>query len=112
MSDPVLPKTTREIIEMRHKLAPAQDEAFLAFSKAVYADGALDKKTKQLIAVAVAHVTQCPWCIAGHTKGAKHAGATDAQIMEAIWVASEMRAGATYAHSAKALDELMKMEKP
>ncbi|WP_197703639.1 carboxymuconolactone decarboxylase family protein [Marinobacter sp. LV10R510-11A] len=43
-------------------------DAFQEFSQKVFADGALDKKTKQLIAVAVAHVTQCGYCIRGHTK--------------------------------------------
>ncbi|HLS51965.1 MAG TPA: carboxymuconolactone decarboxylase family protein, partial [Burkholderiaceae bacterium] len=86
--------------------APAQAEAFKAFSKAVFADGALDAKTKQLIALAVAHVTQCPYCIKGHTRGAAKAGASEAQMMEAIWVAAEMRAGGAYAHSAIALAEM------
>ena len=63
---------------------------------------------KQLIAVAVAHTTQCPYCIRGHTEAASEAGATDEQIMEAIWVAAEMRAGAAYAHSTVALDTLEK----
>ncbi|WP_324191649.1 carboxymuconolactone decarboxylase family protein [Nocardia cyriacigeorgica] len=63
-------------------------------------------KTKQLIAVAVAHVTQCPYCIAGHTKLAHRAGAGDAEIMEAIWVAAEMRAGGAFAHSTIALHTL------
>lgn len=61
---------------------------------------------EQIIAVAVAHVTQCPYCIKGHTKQAKAKGATNEEIMEAIWVASEMRAGAAYAHAALALDEM------
>ena len=56
-------------------------------------------KTKQLIAVAVAHVTQCPYCIQGHTKAAQRAGATPPELMEAAWVAAEMRAGGAYAHA-------------
>ena len=59
----------------------------------MFADGALDGKTKQLIAVAVAHVTQCPYCIQGHTKAALRKGADEQELMEAIWVAAEMRAG-------------------
>lgn len=106
MSDITFPKATREHAEHRHALAPEADDAFKAFSKAVFADGALDRRTKQLIAVAVAHVTQCPWCIEGHVKGAKRDGATPEQIMEAIWVAAEMRAGAAFAHSVKALELL------
>ena len=56
--------------------------------------------------MAVAHVTQCPWCIEGHTRAAVRAGATPQQVMEAIRVAAEMRAGAAFAHSALALDLL------
>jgi AhpD family alkylhydroperoxidase len=52
----------------------------------------------------VAHVTQCPYCIKGHTKAALRAGATAQELMEAIWVASEMRAGAAYAHAALMLE--------
>jgi len=100
------PNPTKEIASKRKELAPAPLEAFKAFSKAVFAPGALDTQTKQLIAVAVAHVTQCPYCIKGHTEAAARAGATEAQIMEAIWVAAEMRAGGAYAHSALALQTL------
>jgi AhpD family alkylhydroperoxidase len=75
-------------------------------SQAVFQDGALPVKTKQLIAVAVAHVTQCPYCIRGHTKAALRQGATPEELMEAIWVAAEMRAGGAYAHSALALEAM------
>ena len=103
MADISMPKASAALGAKRHALAPGPDDAFLALSKAVFADGALDKRTKQLIAVAVAHVTQCPWCIEGHVKGARREGASPEQIMEAIWVAAEMRAGAAYAHANKAL---------
>ncbi len=59
MTDTVYPPARRELAEQRRKLAQAQQAAFEAFSKAVFADGALPAKTKQIIAVAVAHVTQC-----------------------------------------------------
>jgi AhpD family alkylhydroperoxidase len=55
------------------------------FSQKVFADGALPVKVKQLIAVAVAHVTQCPYCIKGHTKAVLRHGATQQELMEAIW---------------------------
>ena len=103
MSESMYPKATRELAEQRRKLAPEAEAAFRAFGQAVFKDGALDAKTKQLIAVAVAHVTQCPYCIKGHTKAALRDGATPEELMEAIWVAAEMRAGAAYAHSALAL---------
>jgi AhpD family alkylhydroperoxidase len=98
------PAATNELARRRKELAPATHDAFQAFSRQVFTDGALDAKTKQLIAVAVAHVTQCPYCIQGHTKAALRKGATESELMEAIWVAAEMRAGGAYAHSIIALD--------
>jgi AhpD family alkylhydroperoxidase len=68
MTDQTYPRPTRELAELRRSLGPAPEDAFQAFSKSVFADGALPGKTKQLIAVAVAHVTQCPYCITGHTR--------------------------------------------
>src|SRR5688500_18784684 len=102
----VHPETTRELRERRTQLAPKPAEAFKAFSQSVFADGAIPAKSKQLIAVAVAHVTQCPYCIRGHTRAAVQHGATPEEVMEAIWVAAEMRAGGAYAHSAIALDTI------
>lgn len=95
--------TTPELAARRKELAPDIHEAFEGFSRAVFAEGALPEKTKQLIAVAVAHVTQCPYCIDGHTKLARRKGASPEEVMEAVWVAAEMRAGGAYAHSALAL---------
>jgi AhpD family alkylhydroperoxidase len=98
------PLPSPEFTRIRSELAPKQLEAFRAFSRAVFAEGALPVKVKQLIAVAVAHVTQCPYCIRGHTAQALRSGATEPELMEAIWVAAEMRAGGASAHSALALD--------
>ncbi|MGN6584098.1 MAG: carboxymuconolactone decarboxylase family protein [Rhizobiaceae bacterium] len=106
MSESIYPKASKEIAEHRHRLSPGADSAFQAFSKAVFAEGALPVKTKQLIAVAAAHITQCPYCITGHTKAARRAGATPEEIMEAVWIAAEMRAGAAFAHSALMLNTL------
>lgn len=100
------PHATAAMSERRRQLAPQIHDAFTAFSRAVFAAGELPELTKQLIAVAVAHTTQCPYCIRGHTRLAQRAGASDEQIMEAIWVAAEMRAGGAYAHAALALDAL------
>jgi AhpD family alkylhydroperoxidase len=104
MEEALYPAATKELARRRKELAPATHDAFQAFSRLVFVDGALDAKTKQLIAVAVAHVTQCPYCIQGHTKAALRRGATEFELMEAIWVAAEMRAGGAYAHSIIALD--------
>ena len=99
MTDSMYPQASSELARRRRELAPNQQAAFDAFGKAVFADGALSAKAKQIVAVAVAHVTQCPYCISGHTKAALRAGATSEELMEAVWVASEMRAGGAYAHS-------------
>jgi AhpD family alkylhydroperoxidase len=106
MSDSIYPSSTRDLAQKRRDLAPDAEAAFQAFSKTVFADGALPVKIKQIIAVAVAHVTQCPYCIKGHTKAALRHGASEQELMEAIWVAAEMRAGGAYAHSVLALDEM------
>jgi AhpD family alkylhydroperoxidase len=78
-------------------------EAFENFSHAVLADGALPERTKELSAVAVAHVTQCPYCSNGHTRRTRRKGASPEESVEAIWVAAEMRAGGADAHATLAL---------
>ena len=103
MEQHMYPDVTKELAQKRKELAPEIYAAFRQFGQRVFADGALPSKTKQLIAVAVAHVTQCPYCIQSHTKAALKHGANPKEIMEAIWVAAEMRAGGSYAHSAISL---------
>ena len=109
MSESMYPPTTRETTQKRRELAPEVQAAFDAFGQKVFAEGALSAKVKQIIAVAVAHVTQCPYCIKGHTKAALRQGATREELMEAIWVAAEMRAGGAYAHSVLAIKEIDKV---
>ncbi len=106
MTDSVKHPSASAAFARRKELAPDTHKAFEQFSRAVFADGALSEATKQLIAVAVAHVTQCPDCIKGHTRLARRTGASPQQIMEAIWVAAEMRAGGAYAHSTLAIDAI------
>lgn len=96
--------STRDLAAKRASLAPEIYDAFQNFSQQVFAEGALPVKIKQLIAVAVAHVTQCPYCIRGHTRLALKHGATQEELMEVIWVAAEMRAGGAYAHAALAIE--------
>ncbi len=106
MTDELFPPATPDLGARRRELAPEIHAAWDTFSKTVFAEGELPEKTKQLIAVAVAHTTQCPYCIEGHTKVARKKGASSEEIMEAIWVAAEMRAGGAYAHSTIALTAL------
>jgi len=84
-------------------LAPQVMKAFWAFDKAALADGAIPVKYKELIAVAVALTTQCPYCIDIHSGNARRAGAIDAELAEAAMIAAALRAGAAVTHSTHAL---------
>ena len=106
MTGELYPAVTRDFTHMRRELAPDAAAAFNDFGKVVFADGALPIRIKHIIAVAVAHVTQCPYCIHGHTRAALREGASREELMEAIWVAAEMRAGAAFAHSIIAIAEM------
>src|SRR5712691_5362548 len=84
-------------------LAPQVMKAFWAFDKAAVAEGAIPVKYKELIAVAVALTTQCPYCIDIHSGNARKAGATDAEIVEAGIIAAALRAGAAITHTTHVL---------
>ena len=90
-------------IKTMNTLAPKVMEAFWAFDKTAVADGAIPVKYKELIAVAVALTTQCPYCIDIHQGNARKAGATDAELVEAAMVAASLRAGAAVTHATHAL---------
>lgn len=79
--------------------APDVMKAFWAFDKAAFKAGAIDGLQKQLMAVAVALTTQCPYCIELHRKAARDAGATDQMLAETAAVAAAMRAGAAVTHA-------------
>jgi len=104
--------TPQQLAAQRRELTPDASAAFLAFSGTVFADGALSAKAKQIIAVAVAHVTQCQQCIRSHTRSALRAGATPQELIEAAWVAAEMRAGGAYAHSNVMLTAIHEEQSP
>lgn len=110
-SEHLYPPATNENAKARADAAPEIIDAWRNFSRTVFKAGALDEKTKQLIAVAVAHVTQCPYCIHSHSETALKKGATKEEVMEAVWIAAEMRAGAAYTHSILAMDEMEAVEK-
>lgn len=82
--------------------APEAFKAFWAFDKAALAPGAISGKNKELMAVAVAFTTQCPYCIDIHAKRAREAGATDQEIAETVAVAAALRAGAAVTHGTHA----------
>src|SRR6202035_5902930 len=85
-------------------LAPEVMKAFWAFDKAAVAAGAIPVKYKELIAIAVALTTQCPYCIDIHSANARKAGAPEAEIAEAAMIAASLRAGAAVPHATHALE--------
>jgi AhpD family alkylhydroperoxidase len=90
-------------IEKMNSLAPSVLTAFWAFDKASVAPGAIPVKYKELIAVAVAVTTQCPYCIDIHTGNALAAGVSEAELVEAAMVAAALRAGGAVTHATHAL---------
>ena len=90
-------------IKKMNDLAPEVMKAFWAFDKLSVAEGAIPVKYKELIAVAVAVTTQCPYCISIHADNARKAGATDEELTEATLVAAALRAGGAITHATHAL---------
>lgn len=86
------------------KAAPREFAAWVALDEIVgYADGAVPRKTRELIAVACAHVTQCVYCMEAHITDAKAAGATKEELSETILIAAALRAGGAGAHGGLAM---------
>ena len=86
------------------ELAPAAWDGFAAFDKAAMADGAIPARTKELMAVAVALTTQCPYCIEIHTKRARAAGCSEAELAETVMVAAALLAGGAVTHGTHCLE--------
>ncbi len=106
----MLEKVMENLGKMKNE-TKEQMEAFHTLLEVCEKEGALDKKTKELISVALAVKAQCEYCIAFHVKNALNAGATRAEILEAAWVAVLMGGGPAlmYAqHVLEALDEFLK----
>ena len=80
------------------ELTPSAWDAFEKLDNAALADGTIPQKMKELIAIAVAHTTQCPYCIEIHAGKARKAGASDQEIAEAIFTSAALRAGAAVVH--------------
>lgn len=80
-------------------LVPDQLKAFSEFNSAVLKEGTLTRKEKEIIAVAIAHVTECPYCIDSHTRSAKAEGASLEELVEAVFVVAAVEAGGAVTHS-------------
>ncbi len=86
------------------KLAPAEFKGFAALDSIVgREDGAIPRKYRELLALAVACTTQCPYCLDVHTRAAKRAGATREEVAEATFISAALRAGAAVTHGALTL---------
>lgn len=104
MSEHYHDRSDLRMLKEMGKLAPNEFNAWLNLDKIVgREDGAIPHKYRELIALAVACTTQCPWCIDVHVKNAKTAGATREEVTEATLLAAALRAGAAATHGAMAL---------
>ena len=83
--------------------APEAFRGYVELDRAAFADGALSLKHKELMAVAVALTTQCPYCIEIHANNARQAGASDSEIAESVLVAAVLRAGGAITHGTHAM---------
>ena len=81
------------LLKEMKKLAPADFDAWVGLDKIVGRDGAIPRKYRELLAIAVACTTQCPYCIEIHSRKAIKAGATEQEIAETTLVAAAIRAG-------------------
>ncbi|HEY4077051.1 MAG TPA: carboxymuconolactone decarboxylase family protein [Rhizomicrobium sp.] len=84
--------------------APTAWKTFLDFDRVALADGVIPKKYKELMALAVALTTQCPYCLAVHKEAARKAGATPEEVAETAFVAAALRAGAAVTHATHLVD--------
>lgn len=104
MSDHYHDASDLKLLKDISKLAPADFKAWLALNDIVgRVDGAIPKKYRELIAIAVACTTQCPYCIEAHAQAAKAAGASREEIAETSLLAAALRAGGAATHGAMAL---------
>ncbi|MDR1247442.1 MAG: arsenosugar biosynthesis-associated peroxidase-like protein [Clostridiales Family XIII bacterium] len=90
--------------------APDLWEKFMAYYGKVFEDGALSAREKALIAFAVAHAVQCPYCIDSYTQALLEMGVNREQMIEAVHAAAAIRGGATLAHGMQAKNVISKLE--
>ena len=100
------PEEIRRHRPARQRLA---DDFFKYYGNVTGTDGALSKREKALIALAVSHAQKCPYCIDAYTTQCLETGANPEQMMEAVHVAAVMQAGITLVHSVQMQNHLKKM---
>ncbi|MGM1021977.1 MAG: carboxymuconolactone decarboxylase family protein [Bacillota bacterium] len=102
--DSLFKKSNFQRIGEFNSVSPEIFQAFVAFDKLALAEGKLTAKYKELIAIAIAHTTGCPYCIEVHVKQAKKLGVSKEEMAEAIMVATALKAGSAMAHGVNALN--------
>src|ERR1051325_173357 len=104
MADHFHDETDVKLMREMRKAAPDDFNAWLNLNAIVSREsGAIPRKCRELIALAVSCTTQCPYCIEAHSKGAKAAGATREEVIEAALLAAALKAGGAATHGAMAL---------
>lgn len=99
--DPEDLKKFGKITEFQEELG----KKFFDYYGSVFADGALTKREKALIALAVAHAVQCPYCIDAYTEDSLKQGYDEEQMMEAVHVAAAIRGGASLVHGVQMMNK-------
>ncbi len=99
--DPADLKKFGKIADFQPELA----EKFFSYYGSVFAEGALTAREKSLIALAVSHAVQCPYCIDAYTSDTLEKGCSEQEMMEAVHVAAAIRGGATLVHSVQMMNK-------
>lgn len=111
MTDYLFKSNIREEIGLLKNINSELHDSWMELHDTVFKDGALSRKEKALIAVAGAHITRCPYCIRARTRNAAREGATEEEIVEALYVAMRFAMGAPYAYSSIAFETYNALEK-
>ncbi|MEP1782970.1 arsenosugar biosynthesis-associated peroxidase-like protein [Reichenbachiella sp.] len=88
------------------ELQPELGKKFFDYYGDVFKEGALTKREKSLIALAVSHAVQCPYCIDAYTSDSLEKGADETQMMEAIHVAAAIKSGALLVHGVQMMNKI------
>ena len=88
------------------KFQPELGEKFFDYYGAVFQNGALTQREKSLIALAVSHAVQCPYCIDAYTDSCLKKGADEEQMMEAVHVAAAIKGGAALVHGVQMMNQV------
>ena len=110
MTESIYKDDISQYMGMLKKAATNLNSKWIDYHNVVFEEGLISKKDKQLIALACAHITSCPYCIRSRTKLAKSTGATNEEIAETVFIAMRLSMGQPYAYSSIALENFDKMK--